>query len=104
MASSPQDWRQDEKGIHTLIELNFFPNQKLSELKQNKNSPKPRSKKIPAAAAVLCSSWCGPVVLTGLRSLGGALAPSKTLQVPQLDRADVTSVWSIKATSTTLLV
>lgn len=45
-----------------------------------------------------------PAVLTIERSLGGALAPPKSLQISHLDRRDVTSDRRTKATSTTLLV
>lgn len=55
-------------------------------------------------AAVLCSLYCWPAVLTTERSLGGALAPPKSLQISHLDRPDVTPVRRTKATSTTLLV
>lgn len=94
------------QGDHTMSDGIVCWNIWSFELKNNLNSQKPRRKclKIPAAAAVLCSSWSGPAVLTSRWSLGGALAPPKTLQVFQLDRADVTPVWSIKATSTPLLV
>lgn len=57
-----------------------------------------------AAAALLCSLCCRPIVLTHTWSQGGGLAPSKSLRISQLDRDDVTAVWSAKANSTLLLV
>lgn len=64
----------------TTAQQQFLSKSEMFNLKVIKIFEKPRSrclsKKITAAATVLCPSWCGPAVLTTVWPLGGALAPS----------------------------
>lgn len=77
---------------------------KSNSLVTEKNLPATVPEMPAAEAALLCSLCRRPIVLTHTWSQGGGLAPSKSLRISQLDRVDVTSVWSAKANSTFLLV
>lgn len=61
-------------------------------------------KSLPQQQSFFCSSLWGPLCLYIKAVTRWRSRSTVSLQLSQLDRADVTLVWSIKATSTSLLV